>query len=68
MLTAAFQKILSLQRMLLYLPCYARSKTTQTGEMKYYIWGATICEVDFDVLTGENQLTRTDIQFDCGQR
>jgi len=39
----------------------------QTTEFKYFSYGATITEVEFDVLTGENQITRSDIQFDCGQ-
>ncbi|XP_053383770.1 uncharacterized protein LOC123535779 [Mercenaria mercenaria] len=39
----------------------------QKSLFQYYSYGATIAEVDFDVLTGEHQLTRIDILFDmCG--
>jgi len=39
----------------------------QKTPLIYYSYGATIAEVDFDVLTGEHQLTRVDILFDCGE-
>ncbi|KAL4223518.1 hypothetical protein ACF0H5_016989 [Mactra antiquata] len=39
----------------------------QTAPFMYYSYGATIAEVDLDVLTGEHQLTRVDILFDCGE-
>ncbi|XP_060570673.1 uncharacterized protein LOC132728960 [Ruditapes philippinarum] len=39
----------------------------QKTPFQYYSYGATIAEVDFDVLTGEHQLTRVDVLFDCGE-
>ncbi|XP_052242919.1 uncharacterized protein LOC127852926 [Dreissena polymorpha] len=39
----------------------------QTTPFQYYTYGVTVAEVDFDVLTGEHQLTRVDVLFDCGQ-
>jgi xanthine dehydrogenase molybdopterin-binding subunit B len=45
-----------------------RTNPDQKTPFQYYSYGATIAEVDFDVLTGEHQLTRVDVLFDCGER
>ncbi|XP_071104762.1 uncharacterized protein [Haliotis cracherodii] len=46
----------------------ARSYTDPTGDStKYNIYGATCTEVEVDVLTGENQINRVDILYDCGE-
>ncbi|XP_052797561.1 xanthine dehydrogenase/oxidase-like isoform X2 [Mya arenaria] len=39
----------------------------QSTPFQYYSYGATVTEVDFDVLTGEHTIARVDILFDCGQ-
>ena len=40
----------------------------QKDYFQYYSYGATITEVELDVLTGEQQIDRVDILFDCGER
>ncbi|XP_046559709.1 xanthine dehydrogenase-like isoform X1 [Haliotis rubra] len=46
----------------------ARSFTNPTGvSTNYNIYGATCTEVEVDVLTGENQINRVDILYDCGE-
>ncbi|XP_071116536.1 uncharacterized protein [Haliotis cracherodii] len=46
----------------------AKSYTNPTGESSNYnIYGATCTEVEVDVLTGENQINRVDILYDCGE-
>eukprot|EP01136_Pigoraptor_vietnamica_P019509 Opistho-1_new@67202 len=37
-----------------------------TGPFNYSSFGATAIEVEMDILTGESQIIRTDIVFDCG--
>ena len=34
----------------------------------YFSYGAAVAECMVDVLTGETQITRADILYDCGQR
>ena len=34
----------------------------------YNAYGAAVSEVEVDVLTGEVQILRVDILYDCGQR
>ncbi|KAK3581556.1 hypothetical protein CHS0354_031896 [Potamilus streckersoni] len=34
---------------------------------QYYSYGATCSEVEVDVLTGEHQISRVDILYDCGE-
>ena len=34
----------------------------------YFSWGACCVEVELDVLTGEAEVLRADILYDCGQR
>ena len=34
----------------------------------YFTYGAAIAESLIDVLTGETQISRVDILYDCGQR
>lgn len=34
----------------------------------YNSYGATCAEVEIDVLTGQPQILRVDILYDCGQR
>ncbi|XP_046360648.2 indole-3-acetaldehyde oxidase-like isoform X2 [Haliotis rufescens] len=46
----------------------ARNFTNPTGvSTNYNIYGATCTEVEVDVLTGENQINRVDILYDCGE-
>ena len=35
--------------------------------MEYVAFGAAVCEVEFDVLTGEKVVLQADILFDCGR-
>ena len=35
---------------------------------RYYSYGAACTEVELDVLTGEYQINRVDIVYDCGER
>lgn len=37
------------------------------GSVAYDVYGAAVNEVILDVLTGETQILRTDILYDCGQ-
>ena len=34
---------------------------------RYFSYGVMCAEVELDVLTGENQINRVDILYDCGQ-
>ena len=34
----------------------------------YNAYGVTVAEVEVDVLTGENEVLRVDVLYDCGQR
>ncbi|KAL3841842.1 hypothetical protein ACJMK2_019941 [Sinanodonta woodiana] len=47
----------------------ARSWVNPTGKdiFQYYSYGATCSEVEVDVLTGEHQISRVDIIYDCGE-
>ncbi|XP_067656038.1 uncharacterized protein [Haliotis asinina] len=46
----------------------ARCATYPTGDFSdYNIYGATCTEVEVDILTGENQINRVDLLYDCGQ-
>ena len=45
-----------------------RVAITGTTPFGYYATGAAVAETIVDILTGETQLTRTDILYDCGQR
>jgi xanthine dehydrogenase/oxidase len=42
--------------------------TDQKYSIAYNIYGAACSEAILDVLTGEYQLSRTDIMYDCGTR
>ena len=35
---------------------------------KYNSYGVTCTEVELDILTGEHEITRVDMLFDCGER
>ncbi|XP_067885711.1 xanthine dehydrogenase-like isoform X2 [Heterodontus francisci] len=37
------------------------------GAPQYNSYGVTVAEAEIDVLTGENQISRVDILFDCGE-
>ena len=38
------------------------------GDFAYISYGVNCTEVELDVLTGEIEILRSDILFDCGQR
>jgi xanthine dehydrogenase/oxidase len=40
---------------------------TNTTPLTYNVYGAAVSEAIIDVLTGETQILRTDILYDCGQ-
>ena len=48
----------------------SRKRAYLPGNTKfgYYSYGAAVSETVIDTLTGEAQITRTDILYDCGQR
>ena len=49
--------------------CFFRSHKSPAGNPYVYnSYGVTCTEVELDVLTGERQIIRTDILFDCGER
>jgi xanthine dehydrogenase/oxidase len=63
----AFEMKLNLSTMNLVIPFDNSEKLTV--ETRFYDIDAIACtEVLIDVLTGETQVTRTDILYDCGQR
>ena len=35
---------------------------------KYNVYAATVTEAEVDVLTGQSQLIRVDMLYDCGER
>ena len=39
-----------------------------TEENKYFVYGVTATEAELDVLTGQYQINRVDILYDCGER
>ena len=41
---------------------------TSQNEFNYNSYGVTCSEVLFDVLTGEHEIVRTDMLYDCGER
>lgn len=42
---------------------------TQTGNAgNYFSYGVAVTEVELDVLTGQVQIPRVDILYDCGNR
>ena len=41
---------------------------TETPPFEYNSYGASCTEVELDVLTGEYQINRADMVFDCGER
>lgn len=47
---------------------YRTNGMGQKDVFQYYSYGATITEVELDILTGEQQINRVDILFDCGER
>ena len=45
------------------------TSVTNGGEAPYYFsYGATVTEVELDVLTGQTQISRVDLLYDCGDR
>lgn len=53
---------------LLFLILYFSTYQTTDFEFAYFSYGATCAEVELDVLTGETQVIRVDILYDCGER
>jgi len=47
---------------------FCRRNPDQQTPFQYFSYGATVAEVEFDVLTGEHNIDRVDVLFDCGQR
>ncbi len=48
------------------LTCRVYPKTDH--KFRYNAYGSTCTEAEIDVLTGETEILRTDILFDCGKR
>ena len=42
--------------------------SVSNAQNHYNVYGVTVAEVEVDVLTGENEILRVDILYDCGQR
>ena len=47
---------------------FLRVYPTQDHPFAYNTYGTTCTEVEVDVLTGETDVLRTDILYDCGKR
>lgn len=52
--------------MLLYL--HDSLNTTSQYNFNYNTYGVTCAEVEIDVLTGQTEVLRVDILYDCGER
>ena len=50
-----------------YLRTYS-TNPTDTYDCHYNVYAATVTEAELDVLTGQSQLTRVDMLYDCGER
>jgi xanthine dehydrogenase/oxidase len=50
------------------LAAHSWYKPHSDGHYKYNSYGVTCTEVELDVLTGEHEITRVDMLFDCGER
>ena len=50
----------------MYFLCRVNLKSND--DFAYMSYGANCTEVEIDVLTGEVEVIRSDILFDCGQR
>ena len=46
---------------------FERTKTSRDGPFVYHNFGAAASEVELDVLTGETNVVRTDLVYDCGK-
>ena len=51
---------------MLFILCSVNMKTD--AAFAYVSYGVNCTEVELDVLTGEIEILRSDILFDCGQR
>ena len=45
---------------------YCPPLLTPTDYFRYFVWGSAVSVVELDVLTGETQILRSDIVYDCG--
>jgi xanthine dehydrogenase/oxidase len=45
---------------------YCPPTLTAKDHFRYFVWGSCVSIVELDVLTGETQILRSDIVYDCG--